>query len=182
MNQAWEAAPLALPPRDVPPTEHFQMPQRNISPERQGLYYFGMIVAGIGLLLFLSTFVTFFYHFGDFTAFESRSRSDGMRAFGGVICIGIGQFIMRLGRSGVAGSGLKLDPQEARRDLEPWSRMSGGMLKDTLDEAGVDLSSQSKEMPFDEQLRRLETLRRDGLVSEAEYAAAKSKILQSLGQ
>jgi hypothetical protein len=56
------------------------------------------------------------------------------------------------------------------------------MLKDTLDEAGIDLSGQSQEMPFDEQLRRLELLKRDGLVSESEYAAAKARILQSLGQ
>ena len=158
------------------------MPQHNISPERQGLYYFGIILTGVGLLLFLSTFVSFISHFGDFTDFEGRAKSGGMRAFGGMICMGIGQFIMRLGRAGVAVSGLKLDPKEARRDLEPWSRMSGGMLKDTLDEAGVDLSGQSKEMPFDEQLRRLEALKRDGLVSEAEFAAAKSKILQRIGQ
>ncbi|MCX6878662.1 MAG: SHOCT domain-containing protein [Verrucomicrobia bacterium] len=158
------------------------MPQRNISPERQGLYYFGMLLTGVGLLLFLSTFVSFISNFGDFTDFRGRSQSGMMRAFGGMICMGIGQFIMRLGRSGVAGSGLKLDPQEARRDLEPWSRLSGGMLRDTLDEAGVDLSGQSKEMPFDEQLRRLESLKRDGLVSEAEYAEAKRKILQSIAQ
>lgn len=158
------------------------MPQYNISPERQGLYYFGMALAGIGVLLFLSTFVTFIYHFGDFSDFDGRARSEGIRAFGGIICIGIGQFMMHLGRSGVAGSGLKLDPQEARRDLEPWSRMTGGMIKDTLDEVGVDLSGRPKEMPFDEQLRRLEALKRDGLVSEAEYAAAKAKILQSIGQ
>jgi hypothetical protein len=158
------------------------MAQRNISPKRQGIYYLGMILSGIGLLLFLSTFVTFLMHFGDFTDFEGRVRSNGTRAFGGMICILIGQFLMHLGRSGVAGSGLKLDPQEARRDLEPWSRMSGGMLKDTLDEAGFDLSGQSPEMPFDEQLRRLEALKRDGLISEAEYSAAKIKILQSIGQ
>ncbi len=158
------------------------MPQRNISPKRQGLYYFGMMLVVIGLLLFLSTFVSFISHFGDFTDFAGRARSGGIRALGGIICIGIGQFIMHLGRSGVAGSGLKLDPQEARRDLEPWSRMSGGILKDTLDEAGVDLSGQSQEMPFDEQMRRLEALKRDELISEAEYAAAKSKILQSIGQ
>jgi hypothetical protein len=158
------------------------MAQRNISPKRQGIYYLGMILSGIGLLLFLSTFVTFLMHFGDFTDFEGRVRSNGTRAFGGMICILIGQFLMHLGRSGVAGSGLKLDPQVARRDLEPWSRMSGGMLKDTLDEAGFDLSGQSPEMPFDEQLRRLEALKRDGLISEAEYSAAKIKILQSIGQ
>ncbi len=141
-----------------------------------------MILTGIGLLLFLSTFVSFISHFGDFTDFHGRAKSSMIRALGGMICMGIGQFIMHLGRSGAAGSGLKLDPQQARKDLEPWSRMSGGMLKDTLDEAGIDLSGQSQEMPFDEQLRRLEALKRDGLLSDAEYAAAKSKILQSLGQ
>lgn len=158
------------------------MPQRNISPERQGLYYFGMILAGIGLLLFLSTFASALSHFGDHTNFQGRARTGGMTAFGGIICIGIGQFLMRLGRSGVAGSGLTLDPQEARKDLEPWSRMSGGMLKDSLDEAGIDLSGKSQEIPFDEQLRRLAALKSDGLISETEYAEAKSKILASIGQ
>jgi hypothetical protein len=158
------------------------MPQRNISPERQGLYYFGIILAGTGFLLFLSMFVSLTSHSGDFADFDRQANSGYMGVLGGAICIGIGRFMMRLGRSGVAGSGLKLDPQAARQDLEPWSRMSGGMLKDTLDEAGVNLSGQSKEMPFDEQLRRLEALKQDGLLSEAEYAAAKSKILQSIGQ
>ncbi len=158
------------------------MPRRDISPERKGLYYLGMALSGIGILLFLSTFVSFISNFGDFTDFHGRSRSGMMRAFGGIVCIAIGQMMMRLGRSGVAGSGLKLDPQDARRDLEPWSRMTGGMLKDTLDEADLDLSGKSQEMPFDEQLRRLEALKRDGLVTETEYAAAKGRILQGIGQ
>lgn len=154
------------------------MSGRGISPERQVLYYFGMTVSGVGVLLFLSTFVTFIAHFGDFSDFEGRARSGEMRALGGMICMIAGQFIMRLGRAGVAGSGLKLDPQEARRDLEPWARMSGGMLKDTLDEAGVDLSGRKTEMPFDEQLRRLEALKRDGLISETEYAALRQKVVR----
>jgi hypothetical protein len=158
------------------------MPQRNLSPERKGAYYFGMILTGIGALLFLSTFVSFISLFGDFSDFEGRAKSGMMRALTGFVCIIVGKLISRLGRSGVAGSGLKLDPQEARKDLEPWSRMSGGMLKDTLDEAGLDFSDKSQEMPFDEQLRRLEALKRDGLISEDEYAAAKIRILHSLGQ
>ena len=158
------------------------MPQRNISPERKGAYYLGMIITGIGFLLFLSTFVSFISHFGDFFDFAGRTRSGMMRAFVGMIFIVAGQVIMRIGSSGVAGSGLKLDPQEARKDLEPWSRMSGGMLKDTLDEAGINVSGQMPEMPFDEQLRRLESLRQEGLLSDDEYAAARSKILHSLGK
>ena len=160
------------------------MSQRNISPERQSLYYFGMILMGIGFLLFLSTFVTFISNFGDFSDFEGRSKSDMTRAFGGMICIAIGQFIMRVGRAGLAGSGLKLDPQEARRDLEPWSRMTGGMVGDALDEAGVSLDRRSSDgdgLPFDEQLRRLEALKRDGLLSPDEFEVAKQKILSKLG-
>lgn len=54
--------------------------------------------------------------------------------FVGMVLAGVGQGLMRLGRQGVAGSGLLLDPQKARQDLEPWSRMRGGMAADALDE------------------------------------------------
>lgn len=158
------------------------MPQRNLSAERRGIYYFGMALAGLGLVLFLSTFVTELMNIGDFSNFQGRVKSGMGRAFGGILCLALGQVMMRIGRSGVAGSGLKLDPEEARTDLEPWSRLSGGMLKDSLDEAGIDLSGPSREMPFDEQLRRLEALKRDGVLSEAEHAAAKAQILEGLGR
>ena len=86
-----------------------------------------------------------------------------------------------IGRMGLAGSGIELDPEEARRDVEPWSRMTGGVVKDALDEAGIKLGGQppSDELPFDERLRRLQKLRDDGLVSEQEYEATKKKILDS---
>jgi hypothetical protein len=82
---------------------------------------------------------------------------------------------------GLAGSGVKLDPEEARRDVEPWSRMTGGVLKDAMDEAGIKLGGQASgdELPFDERLRRLQKLRDDGLVSEQEYESTKKKILES---
>ena len=105
-------------------------------------------------------------------------------AIAGVVCITAGQGLMRLGRSGAAGSGLKLDPEQARRDLEPWNRMAGGMLRDTLDEAGINLNRSAPdggELPFDEQLRRLEALKRDNLLSEAEYNAARRRILEKFG-
>jgi hypothetical protein len=47
---------------------------------------------------------------------------------------------------GKAGSGLVLDPQQAREDVEPWSRMQGGVIKDTLDEAGINLEQVSKNL------------------------------------
>ena len=39
----------------------------------------------------------------------------------------------------MAGSGVVLDPEKARQELEPYSRMAGGMVKDALDEADVNL-------------------------------------------
>ena len=160
------------------------MANRNISPERQTTYYFGMILAGIGYILFLSTFVSGCSNFGDFSNFSGRAQSEFGMAIAGVVCITAGQGLMRLGRSGAAGSGLKLDPEQARRDLEPWNRMAGGMLRDTLDEAGINLNRSAPdggELPFDEQLRRLEALKRDNLLSEAEYNAARRRILEKIG-
>jgi len=156
-------------------------PQRQVSPGRKQLYYVGMGLSVVGVLMFLSTFVTFLMHFGDFSNFHSNARSDGFRAFGGMFLMMIGGALMTVGRAGAAGSGLKLDPEQARRDVEPWSRMSGGMLGDALDEAGINLrgltSDSDKELPFDEKLRRLHKLREDGILSEEEYQREKQELL-----
>ncbi|MEM6692170.1 MAG: zinc ribbon domain-containing protein, partial [Planctomycetota bacterium] len=45
-----------------------------------------------------------------------------------------------VGARGLAGSGVLLDPEQAREDLEPYSRMAGGMVKDAMTEADIDLS------------------------------------------
>ena len=154
-------------------------PQRQVPPERKAIYYVGMAVGAIGLLSFLSVFVSGALHFGDFRNFEEQGRSEAMRAVVGMILIIAGGFMTRIGRMGVAGSGVKLDPEEARRDVEPWARMTGGVVKDALDEAGIKLGGQpsGEDLPFDERLRRLQKLREDGLVSEQEYEAIKKKIL-----
>lgn len=158
------------------------MRNRRISENRQAFYYTGMIVAGLGLLSFLSTFVTFLWHFGDFSNFQSNARSDGFRAFGGMVAMMVGGFMMRVGARGVAGAGLKLDPEQARRDVEPWSRMAGGVAADALDEAGVDWNRSDGgppdgELSFDERLRRLYALYRDGLLTRAEYEREKQDLL-----
>jgi hypothetical protein len=36
--------------------------------------------------------------------------------------------------AGLARSGAMLDPEQAREDLEPYTRMVGGMVKDALEE------------------------------------------------
>ncbi len=113
---------------------------KQISEDRKAAYYIGMALMVIGGLLFASTFVTFAAHFGDFNNFESRAKSEMFRAFGGMALIVIGGIVRAVGAAGLAGSGTVLDPEQARKDLEPYSRMVGGMVKDALEEVkpGVD--------------------------------------------
>ncbi len=112
---------------------------KKISEGRKTAYYVGMVLAILGVLAFASTFVSFIGHFGDFSNFESRSKSMMARAFGGMALIVIGGIVMGIGARGAAGSGLVLDPEKAREDLEPFTRMAGGMVKDALDEADIKL-------------------------------------------
>lgn len=112
---------------------------KKISGERKTAYYFGMVLMIIGGLLVASTFVTFAIHFGDFSDFDAHAKSDMIRAFGGMALLIIGGIIRGIGARGLAGSGVVLDPEQARQDLEPYARMAGGMVKDALDEAEITI-------------------------------------------
>jgi hypothetical protein len=96
----------------------------------------------LGGLLFASTFVTFLMHFGDFADFGARARSDGFRAFGGLALLIIGGITRGIGARGLAGSGVLLDPEKARDELEPYSRMAGGLAKDLLEEANIKIGGE----------------------------------------
>lgn len=141
-------------------------PHQSISPERQAAYYIGMFISGIGVLLIISFFFSGFHSSpsrsassGDPRAFEhsqiqqfetewqqtqqrhqqfeNRISSAGQQAIVGMVLIVVGILIMSVGAKGAAGSGLVLDPEQARKDLEPWNRMKGGMVDDTISEIGV---------------------------------------------
>jgi len=109
-------------------------PERGIPPERKALYYIGLFVTVIGFLLFLSVFVSSALNFGNFDDFHDRTRSEGLRALAGMALIIVGGVLQQVGSQGLAGSGVILDPEKAREDLEPWSRMAGGIVKDGLSE------------------------------------------------
>ncbi|RYG66554.1 zinc ribbon domain-containing protein, partial [bacterium] len=49
----------------------------------------------------------------------------------------VGGILSGIGRAGMAGSGIVLDPQKQREDLKPWSRMAGGMVNDALEQVDV---------------------------------------------
>lgn len=115
-------------------------PRRNFSPQQKSLYTFGLLLQGVGAVGFLVCFLGF--ALGGKAAVDSRGQSGDPMAWwiGALVCmvlIVVGGFLRSLAARGAAGSGLVLDAEQARRDLEPWARMGGGMVKDALDEAGI---------------------------------------------
>lgn len=112
---------------------------KRISEKRRAVYYLGMGLMAVGGLLFLSVFVTGALNFGNFHNFDVRVRSGVLRAVFGMFLLFVGAAVRVVAARGLAGSGVVLDPEKARDELEPYSRMAGGLVKDALDEAGVDL-------------------------------------------
>lgn len=109
-------------------------PQRDISPERKAAFYAGTGMIVVGFLSFFSVFVTGAMNFGNFDHFEDQARSSMLRAIVGMALMIAGGIVSNIGKGGLAGSGVKLDPRQARRDLEPFSRQTGGMIADAVDE------------------------------------------------
>lgn len=94
---------------------------------RKALYYGGMILTVIGFAVF---FIQFFKMFTD----PFNTRFSFGNSFVGMILAFVGQITSNVGRKGLAGSGLKLDPKSARKDYEPFTRAGGGMIADAYDE------------------------------------------------
>jgi ribosomal protein L40E len=112
-------------------------PKRKIPPERQTLHYVGLTFSAIGLISFLSVFLTAAMNVGNFQNFQGQMSSAAFRGFGGMILMMIGTACSNIAAKGLAGSGIVLDPEQAREDVEPWSRMTGGVLQDALSEVDV---------------------------------------------
>lgn len=157
------------------------MKRKKISPERKATYYAGMTLLLVGGLLFLSVFVTAALNTGNFGNFEGRMRSSALRAVGGMVLILAGILMRTLGVRGLAGSGAILDPEKARKDVEPWARMAGGVIRDAVEETGLEIgkSSGGEDLPFDEKLRRLHKLHEEGLITEEEYRRERQEVLDS---
>ncbi|MEO8207215.1 MAG: SHOCT domain-containing protein [Chthoniobacterales bacterium] len=153
-------------------------PMKEISSGRKTLYYLGGGIVVLGFILFISVFISAALNSGPISP-SMRQGVDFtfLRGITGMICMVVGGIIMGIGARGAAGSGIILDPKQAREDLEPWARMGGGLVKDAVDESGINLSRGS-ELPFDEKLRRLEALKKDGLITDTEYQQKRSEILR----
>lgn len=115
---------------------------RRLSYERKAAYYVGLTLIVLGLLVFL----------GNMLAMFGGGPPDPLAAEGGpprvlvprlaIAFLGMGlmvagSIVRRIGARGLAGSGVLLDPERARQELEPYARMAGGLARDALDEAGL---------------------------------------------
>ncbi|HUR52843.1 MAG TPA: hypothetical protein VMZ71_01845 [Gemmataceae bacterium] len=86
--------------------------------------------------------------------FDKRHEEHGrfgqgmmFRALGGMGLIVLGGFLTRIGAVGLAGSGVVLDPQKARKDVEPWSRAVGGIMNDAVSEIDAVKNAQKPAEP-----------------------------------
>jgi hypothetical protein len=52
----------------------------------------------------------------------------------------VGGLLKKIGARGLAGAGLILNPDRARKDLKPYSKMAGGMLEDALENRDLSQS------------------------------------------
>lgn len=112
---------------------------RHVSPGRQGVHALGTLLIVIGAISCLSVVVAVAGLFTSGTS--SGDLPSPMPVVVGFVMIAVGGALRSLGAKGIHGSGLVLDPQRARRELEPHSRQVGGMIGDELDEAGIALGA-----------------------------------------
>ena len=111
-------------------------PPNQISEGRKTTYYVGTALAVIGGVLFASPFMAFacfMIGVADFSPMEDGFPTYLPVTFGlafiGFFLIAGGMMLSHVGRSGLAGSGVILDPEQAREDLKPWNKMAGGMIE-----------------------------------------------------
>ena len=116
---------------------------KNISENRKAGFYIGTGIMIIGYLMFFSVFLTFMSGSGDSSSMGSAFM---FRGGGGMVLVAFGAFLRNVATKGLAGSGVILDPEQARDDLEPYSRMAGGMVKDAMDEADLDFKGKTEKV------------------------------------
>lgn len=109
-----------------------------ISNERKSIYYLGLGLTVLGVVLFMSSFFIGASEMDLGFGMDMGMPSFFKVALIGMICIMVGGVLMNIGAKGAAGSGLILDPEKARDDLKPYSSAAGGMISDAME--NIDLS------------------------------------------
>ena len=103
-----------------------------ISPGRKALYYTGLGLTALGILLFLIGFVSGIASFGEPLGMMDGLPGSFALPFVGIALAMAGGVMQHIGARGLAGSGLVLDPEKAREDLGPYAHAAGGMVRDAV--------------------------------------------------
>lgn len=106
-----------------------------ISKERKVTYYIGLGIMALGFILFISVFFFAFSAISNRDPFANPFFDDPppfINAVIGIVLIIVGSIVTNIGARGVAGSGLKLDPDKAREDLKPFNEARGKMINDVI--------------------------------------------------
>ncbi len=103
-----------------------------ISNQRKVIYYIGIVIIVIGILLSMSSFFVKMD-----TGFSMETPSFFKRGVLGMICMIVGFALTSIGRLGAAGSGLLLDPDKERDDLKPFNESKGRMINDVIENIDI---------------------------------------------
>lgn len=115
------------------------MKSNKISKNRLALFYIGSAIMVVGGILFALPFITIplsLINDNFDKAYTFIPVALGL-AFVGFFLMIIGSSIRSLGKYGAAGSGVILDPEQAREDLRPHSKAAGGIIGDALEEVDI---------------------------------------------
>ncbi len=106
-----------------------------ITKNRKVTYYIGLGMILVGFILFMSVFFSVASSMND--PFGNNTSNPFMNAVWGMILMITGTIVMNIGARGAAGSGLLLDPDKAREDLQPFNEAKGGMINDVINNIDV---------------------------------------------
>lgn len=108
-----------------------------ISKERKVTYYIGIGMMALGFILFISVFFSMANFMRDPFADPFSNPPSFLNPVIGFVLMLAGGIVSNIGAKGVAGSGLKLDPDEAREDLKPFNEAKGKMINDIISNIDV---------------------------------------------
>ncbi len=142
-----------------------------IPKERKALYYIGMGMTILGIILFISVFFSTASMMNDPFASGPPKFTNAVI---GMIMMVIGGIIQNVGAKGSAGSGMILDPDKAREDLKPYNEAMGGMLNDVI--SNVDVLDDMIKKPEEKEVIKIRCRNCQGLNDE------DAKFCKSCGQ
>ncbi len=116
------------------------MARRKVPEGQKTVYYTGMALSTLGLILFASFFVSVISNVAEpGRDAVSNMATAAVCAFVGFGLILVGGVLWRMGLLGLTGAGMILDPKRARKETEPSSRMADGTVRNALEAAQVNL-------------------------------------------